>query len=190
MGAHARLLAELNNSIHAFNSAMNQLRASSNAAIQMTAADAVVGFTASDFVRTFPGNGTVGSDHGWGNHQLIFGDGVQGGRLYGNFPSYQVNGPNTSGDDTDTGRWIPKISVDEYAATLAKWFGVTATNLPTIFPNLPRFANPDLGFLAPPALPSALPKDHVAASQPPTQTVKPIGAPAKPTSVKRPVTRK
>lgn len=194
-GAHARLLGELSQCINAFNAAMNQLRSSSNPTIQMTSSDAVVGFTASDFVRTFNINGTTGSDHGWGNHHLVFGDGVQGGQLYGTFPTYQVNG----GVDTDTGRWIPQTSVDEYAATLAKWFGVSATVLPTIFPNLPRFANPDLGFLPVPS-PSALPSDTVVrssgttsggtVSQPPAKAVKPTKAPAKPTPVQRPIARK
>lgn len=55
----------------------------------------------------------------------------------------QIDGPN----DTSTGRWIPTVSVDEYSATLAKWFGVNPTNLPYVFPNLSRFASPDLGFL-------------------------------------------
>ena len=58
--------------------------------------------------------------------------------------SLLVSGP----DDTGLGRWIPGTSVDEYAATIAKWFGVTATDLPSVFPNLGHFANPDLGFLA------------------------------------------
>jgi uncharacterized protein (DUF1501 family) len=196
LGAHAKLLGELSQCINAFNAAMNQLRGGSvSPTIQMTSTDSVVGFTASDFGRTFNINGTTGSDHGWGNHHVVFGDGVMGGQLYGTFPSYQVNG----GVDTDTGRWIPGTSVDEYAATLAKWFGVSTTVLPTIFPNLPRFANPDLGFL-PAASPSALPSDHVVASvgststatatQAPTKTVKPTKAPPKPTPVQRPMTRK
>jgi uncharacterized protein (DUF1501 family) len=104
----------------------------------------VVGFTASDFGRTFPTNGQ-GSDHGWGAHHIVFGgaNAVRGQRIYGTFPTLQINGP----DDTSTGRWIPKVSVDEYSATLAKWFGVNSTYMPVVFPNLSRFATPDLGFM-------------------------------------------
>jgi uncharacterized protein (DUF1501 family) len=125
---------ELSEAMYAFQRAMEQL----------TLGDSVTQFTASDFGRTFPTNGQ-GSDHGWGSHHMIIGGAVRGGRIYGNFPTLAVNGP----DDTSTGRWIPTISVDEYSATLAKWFGVSQSNLSIVFPNLGRFANPDLGFMMP-----------------------------------------
>ena len=104
----------------------------------------VTAFTVSDFGRTFPVNAGNGSDHGWGNHQLVMGGAVQGSKVYGKFPTLTVGGP----DDTGLGRWIPSTSVDEYAATIARWFGVSATDLTTVFPNLGHFANPNLGFLA------------------------------------------
>ena len=132
-GSHANLLNELSEAIFAFQRAM----------VQVGTADKVTAFTASDFGRTFPTNGQ-GSDHGWGSHQIIVGGAVRGKRLYGSFPALQVNGP----DDTSTGRWIPKIAVDQYSATLARWFGVSPTDMPTVFPNLGRFAAPDLGFMA------------------------------------------
>ena len=88
----------------------------------------VTTFTVSDFGRTFPVNAGNGSDHGWGNHQLVMGGAVNGAKVYGKFPSLTVGGP----DDTGLGRWIPGTSVDEYAATVAKWFGVTATDLPSV----------------------------------------------------------
>jgi uncharacterized protein (DUF1501 family) len=109
---------------------------------QLNVGNAVTTFTASDFGRTFPTNGQ-GSDHGWGGHHIVMGGAVRGRRTYGTFPVQQINGP----DDTSTGRWIPRVSVDQYAATLAKWFGVSQTYLGTIFPNLGRFADPDLGFM-------------------------------------------
>ena len=105
----------------------------------------VTAFTVSDFNRTFPSNGT-GSDHGWGGHQLIVGGAVNGGATYGVLPTLTVNGPS----DTGTGRWIPTTSVDQYAATLATWFGVDPGNLASIFPNLGRFATPNLGFMQAP----------------------------------------
>ena len=71
------------------------------------------------------------------------GGAVQGGRLYGSMPELAVNGP----DDTSQGRWIPQVSVDEYSATLARWFGVGATDIPMVFPNIGRFATSNLGFL-------------------------------------------
>ncbi|MFN0129590.1 MAG: DUF1501 domain-containing protein [Verrucomicrobiales bacterium] len=112
----------------------------------MSVSQGVTGFTISDFGRTFKNNDTgiqAGSDHGWGSHQVVFGGAVRGSRIYGTYPTLQVNGP----DDTSDGRWIPTTSTDEFGATLARWFGVTEPDLTTIFPNLPRFPRPDLGFL-------------------------------------------
>lgn len=131
-GAHSNLLAELSQSLLAFQRAMEQLGLSQ----QVTA------FTASDFSRTFPSNGE-GSDHGWGSHHLIVGGAVKGGQTYGNFPALAVNGP----DDTGTGRWIPTTAIDQYFATLATWFGVDNSNLATVFPNIGNFASSNLGFI-------------------------------------------
>jgi uncharacterized protein (DUF1501 family) len=71
------------------------------------------------------------------------GGAVQGRKTYGVFPTLAINGP----DDTSDGRWIPKISVDQYSATLAKWFGVSTSDIPTVFPNIGRFSSTDLGFM-------------------------------------------
>jgi len=132
IGSHANLLAELSQSIYAFQRAMEQLGLAGN----------VTAFTSSDFGRTFPSNGQ-GTDHGWGSHHLILGGAIKGQRTYGTFPTLAVNGP----DDTSTGRWIPTIAVDQYFSTLASWFGVDKGNLTTVFPNLGRFATPNLGFV-------------------------------------------
>lgn len=146
-GAHANLLNELSEAIGAFQAGIEQIAGGAFGGGDLV--NKVIGFTASDFGRTFPSNGQ-GSDHGWGSHHIIFGgDGtstgaVKGKRTYGTFPVLQINGPN----DTSTGRWIPTTSVDQYSATLAKWFGVNPTNMPYVFPNLSRFATPDLGFMA------------------------------------------
>jgi len=141
-GTHANLLADLNACVNAFQAAMTQLRSAAGQ-IQMTASDNVTGFTASDFGRTGVTNGG-GTDHGWGSHHIVFGDQVVGQKTYGAFPQLVLN---TGDDSGDSGRWVPKISVDEYSATLAKWFGVSASGLGLIFPNLGRFNNPDLGFM-------------------------------------------
>jgi uncharacterized protein (DUF1501 family) len=139
IGAQASLFAELSQSINALNNAMAEIgtQYSDSAFTQR-----VTAFTSSDFGRTLPSN-SLGSDHGWGSHHLVFGGAVQGQRTYGTFPALVVGGP----DDTSTGRWIPTTAVDQYAATLANWFGIDSTNMSTVFPNLGRFASSNLGFL-------------------------------------------
>ena len=133
VGAQAQLLTELSQAMSAFYAATVELGVSQQ----------VTTFTASDFGRTFAANDS-GTDHGWGSHQFVLGDAVQGGKLYGTFPTLAVDGP----DDTEDGRWIPTTSVDEFSATLATWFGVSNTDLVTVLPNIGRFAHPNLGFLA------------------------------------------
>ena len=118
------------------------LRAFHDATVEMGVASGVTTFTASEFGRTWPTNGG-GSDHGWGSHHLILGGAVAGGRIYGRMPILVENGP----DDSDRGSWIPSTSVDEYGATLARWFGVSPADLSAVFPNLGRFANPNVGFM-------------------------------------------
>ena len=132
-GTHAGLLAQISQAVNAFY----------NATVELRVANQVTTFSASDFGRTYRSNGD-GSDHGWGSHHFIVGGAVNGTNLYGKMPTLTVNGP----DDTGQGRWIPTTSVDEYAATLATWFGVSATDLPTVLPNIGRFAKPNLGFLS------------------------------------------
>ncbi len=193
-GPHAKLLSEISQGVYAFQRAIDQLKdpaLTTDANVRLNAGDAVTLFTISDFGRTFPFNGTWGSDHGWGNHQLVVGDQVQGGRVYGTFPTLAVNGP----DDTQIGRWIPKTSVDEYSATLARWMGVGSANLNTIFPNLSRFPNPNLGFMAAVAAPSPAPQQAApilitsaggSTGSTPIVTSTP-SSPSKPTAPPRPV---
>ena len=107
--------------------------------------DSVTTFTASDFGRTFDSNGR-GSDHGWGSHHIVMGGAVRGNRIYGEYPDLDLTDGNPL--DTGRGRWLPTTSVDQYSATLAKWFGVSDTNLATIFPNLGNFSTTDLGFMS------------------------------------------
>ena len=114
------------------------------ATVELGVQNAVTSFTLSDFCRTFqPGSGN-GSDHAWGNHHFVMGGSVKGGDFYGKYPTLALGGP----DDADTrGRWIPTTSVDQYGATLARWFGVPAVSMRSVFPNLGAFATDDLGFL-------------------------------------------
>jgi uncharacterized protein (DUF1501 family) len=104
----------------------------------------VTTFTLSDFGRQFKPNGTQGSDHTWGNHHFVLGGAVQGGNIYGQFPTLAIQGPDDAERD---GRWLPTTSVDQYGATLARWFGVQPADLPTVFPNVSRFPVSDLGFM-------------------------------------------
>ncbi|MBL0140942.1 MAG: DUF1501 domain-containing protein [Betaproteobacteria bacterium] len=114
------------------------------ASVELDCADLVTSFTASDFNRTFPSNGK-GSDHAWGNHHLVAGGAVRGGRIYGTFPTLVRGGPDDTGSG---GLWIPTTAVDQYAATLATWFGVGTGELGAIFPNLARFPAANLGFMS------------------------------------------
>jgi uncharacterized protein (DUF1501 family) len=132
LSAQANLLTELSQAMNAFY----------NATVELGVDHQVTTFTASDFGRTYPTNGS-GSDHGWGSHQFVMGGAVLGGRFYGTFPTLAVNGP----DDTGQGRWIPTTSVDEFSATMASWFGVSSSDLAAVFPNIGRFSQPNLGFL-------------------------------------------
>lgn len=104
----------------------------------------VTTFTLSEFSRTMEPGSNGGSDHAWGSHQFILGGAVKGNAIYGTFPTLALGGP----DDADqNGRWIPTTALDQYAATLATWFGVSAANLSSIFPNLANFSASNLGFM-------------------------------------------
>ncbi|MDH4392682.1 MAG: DUF1501 domain-containing protein [Aquabacterium sp.] len=122
------------------NEAMGQFQ---KAMVELGVANNVTTFTASDFGRTLSSNGN-GTDHGWGGHQFVMGGAVRGGRYFGRAPQVSV----TSDDQVGQGRLLPTTSVDQFAATMARWFGVSATELPAIFPNLGNFNTADLGFLA------------------------------------------
>ena len=133
LSPHAALFADVSRSVAALY----------RTTVELGCADQVALFTASDFGRTYNTNGD-GSDHGWGSNHLVVGGAVKGGDIYGKMADLTIRGP----DDASTrGSWIPTTSVDEYAAPLASWFGVSATNLPIVFPNLGRFPRANVGFL-------------------------------------------
>lgn len=123
--------------------------------------DKVTQFTLSDFGRTMnpAGSGVgVGSDHGWGNYHFVVG-GVAGGNFYGinttngtPYPTLALDGPDDAQINPGArGRWIPTASVEQYAATLARWFGLPDANLPDVFPRIGNFPSTNLGFMQPPA---------------------------------------
>jgi uncharacterized protein (DUF1501 family) len=131
---HVQLMSYLSQAMSAFYQATQELGV----------ANQVTTFTLSEFSRTFEPGTNGGTDHAWGSHQLILGGAVKGNSLYGTFPTLALGGP----DDADqNGRWIPTTALDQYAATLASWFGVSDANLPTIFPNLGNFPTSKLGFM-------------------------------------------
>jgi uncharacterized protein (DUF1501 family) len=123
------------------------------ATVELGVQDKVTAFTMSDFGRTLQpagsGVATVGTDHAWGNHQLIVGGAVLGHTLYGTYPILRLGGPDdTDGGTNPRGRWIPTTSVEQYAATLATWYGLSSADLPAVFPLISRFPTANLGFLA------------------------------------------
>ena len=128
------LLAQISPALAAFYSATVEL----NVASQVTT------FTMSDFSRTFQPNSNNGSDHAWGSHHIVIGGAVNGGQIYGTYPTLALAGPDDSGSN---GRWVPSTASSQYAATLAQWFGVTAAELPTVLPAIGNFSTTNLGFV-------------------------------------------
>ena len=134
LGTHAGMLASLSSALGGFYTSLEQMGLGSQ----------VTTFTVSDFGRALQGNTMAGSDHAWGNHHIVVGDAVKGGKTYGTFPNLTLGGPDDAGTN---GRWIPSTSTTQYAATLASWFGVSAADLATVFPLSPQFTKMNLGFV-------------------------------------------
>jgi len=135
------LLSQVSQAINAFFAAT----------VELGLQNKITTFTMSDFGRTFQpagGGPSVGSDHAWGNHQLIVGGAVLGGNLYGTYPTLRLGGPDdTDGGSNPRGRWIPTTSVEQYAATLGTWYGLSSADLPAVFPLIGRFSSSNLGFM-------------------------------------------
>ena len=129
-----QLLSDVSKSMSSFYQATQELGV----------ANQVTTFTLSEFSRTLQPSSNGGTDHAWGSHQLVLGGAVKGNSIYGTFPTLALGGPN---DADQNGRWIPTTALDQYAATMATWFGVSGGNLPSIFPNLVNFTSGNLGFL-------------------------------------------
>jgi uncharacterized protein (DUF1501 family) len=146
---HGPLLAKVSDAMTAFY----------NATVELGVANQVTAFTASDFGRTLASNGD-GSDHGWGSHHFLVGGAVQGRKFYGTAPPVSVADTKDSGGvylpqnqwHVGQGRLLPSTSVDQYAATLAKWFGVDVSEMAGVVPKIGNFGGAgypvDLGFLA------------------------------------------
>ncbi len=134
VAGHGNLWAQISNAMSAFYAAMSD--PSLNLASNVTA------FTASDFGRTLDSNGQ-GSDHSWGAHHLIMGGAVRGGETYGVWPETALRGPN----DVGRGSLLPTTSVEQYAGTLAKWFGVPESSMADVVPRAANWSTMDLGFM-------------------------------------------
>jgi uncharacterized protein (DUF1501 family) len=129
---HWDLLSKLSQALNAFYASTQEIGLGNK----------VTAFTQSEFGRTLQSNGS-GSDHAWGNHQLVLGGAVKGG-IYGQMPEFVLGGKD---DANDRGAWIPKIATAQFGATLGRWFGASDLELAQVFPNLGLFASSDVGFL-------------------------------------------
>jgi uncharacterized protein (DUF1501 family) len=130
---HARLLTKLGHALEYFDAIMTTAGLNNQ----------VTTFTASDFGRTLTAN-SDGTDHGWGSHHIVTGGAVVGHDMYGQYPVIGSNQAN----DLGAGRLIPTTSVEQYAGTLARWFGLSDSQVKTVFPNFNNFgSSPYLGFL-------------------------------------------
>jgi uncharacterized protein (DUF1501 family) len=143
INGQGNLLTQLSQAMNAFFAAT----------VELGLSDKVTLFTMADFGRTLQpagtGAGIVGSDHAWGNHQMILGGAVLGNTLYGTYPTLALGGPDdTDGGTTPRGRWIPTTSVEQYAATLATWYGLSSADRSAVFPLIGHFSSSNLGFLA------------------------------------------
>ena len=118
------------------------LRSFYDTTVELGVSNQVTTFTVSDFGRSLVPN-VDGSDHGWGGAQFMLGGAVKGRQIYGRSPVFADNGP----DDVGAGRLIPTTSVDQYAATLANWFGVPAAQMSAVLPNIGNYQTPNLGFI-------------------------------------------
>ncbi|MCH8855732.1 MAG: DUF1501 domain-containing protein [Proteobacteria bacterium] len=130
---HPGLLTAVNDALASFYAAT----------VELGVENQVTTFTASDFGRTLTSNGD-GSDHGWGSHHFVLGGAVRGGQFWGKLPSVSVNGP----DDVGQGRLLPTTAVDQLGATLAQWMGVSATDLPTVMPQIVNYSQRDMGYFS------------------------------------------
>ncbi len=122
----AACLTDLDTNLGAFMGALDEMGLS----------DQVLICTHSDFNRTMQSNATLGTDHAWGNHQLILGGGISGGRIIGTFPDLDLGG---SCDLGTQGLWIPTTSVTQMTAGIGSWMGLNASQIAAVFPDLAHF---------------------------------------------------
>jgi uncharacterized protein (DUF1501 family) len=135
---------QINRQRNLFQELSPALKAFYDATAALGVSSQVTTFTLSDFGRTLQPASGGGTDHAWGSHHFVIGDAVKGGAIYGQYPQLILGGPS---DAEAEGRWLPSIAVDQYGATLARWFGVQSADLNSVFPNLSKFPGSDVGFM-------------------------------------------
>lgn len=133
LSLHSNKLKELNDALHSFY----------QTTVELGVSNSVTAFTTSEFGRSYTANDD-GTDHAWASHHLVMGGAVKGGQIHGDMLDFSLDGPD---DARSSGRFIPKYGVDQYGATLAKWMGMTDSDMNEIFPNLKNFDTNDLGFM-------------------------------------------
>jgi uncharacterized protein (DUF1501 family) len=135
-GTHAKLLQNVSAALSAFY----------KATVDLGVASQVTSFTMSDFGRTLKPNSTDGSDHAWANIHFAMGDSVKGKALYGKYPQLALGGVDEAGKDDweRQGRFIPSVSVEQYAGAMIKWFA-PSVDLNALFPNMKNFASSPYG---------------------------------------------
>lgn len=111
---------------------------------EMGLMDQVLVCTHSDFGRTLQPNTIGGSDHAWGNHHIVLGGGIRGGRILGSMPDLELGGPS---DYNGGGVWIPTTAVTQMTAGIASWMGLSANQVASVFPDLTMFPNGALSLL-------------------------------------------
>lgn len=148
LDTHDVLYADIDAAVSAFYKAIADLNdlISRGMLPGVTRALEITLFTMSDFARTFSPNSGGGTDHAWGSHMMVVGSRVRGGALYGTFPDLELGGDDDIGEE---GRWLPSTSSDQYANTLATWFGITDIDTDYVFPKLHSFDLKTLGFMRP-----------------------------------------
>lgn len=128
------LLAQVSAAVNAFY----------DATVEIGVNQQVTTFTMSDFSRALEPNSSSGSDHAWGSHHIVIGGAVNGGQIYGTYPTLAFAGPDDAGSN---GRWVPSTAAAQYAATLASWFGVADSQLNSVIPVLSNFTTRNLKFV-------------------------------------------
>ncbi len=135
LASHASAMRDLSQAMAAFY----------EATVELGIARSVTTYTDGVFNRTMAPGAFGRATPAWGGHQLVIGDSVFGGQIYGHFPNFTLGGPDDAGK---TGIWIPSTGRNQYHAALARWAGVPESTIERTLPVSPAMPQPDLGFLA------------------------------------------
>ncbi len=129
---HGNLMQTLDQAVAAFYAWLGEMSMESNVTL----------FTASDFGRTLTSNGD-GSDHGWGRITSRWETRYEVAISMAHF----LKLPSIPPEDVRQGNLLPSTSVDQYAATFARWLGVSDSSMPAVLPNIVNFSQRYVDFL-------------------------------------------